>query len=263
MDETLQKEDPKTSASREWAVGWSKVNSQKFERGIEILPCGGLSIASTATLSGIKAAGKMLWGANSQVGHMELIVRFALGDTINALADRESKTFEDVVADEGYCQSLGMAMATITKIAHVARLIPVENRHIGLSWTHYTAACGFRGPDQTKKPLEFIDFQNRRLSILDRAADDPDSRGKQWVIDEMRALQKKSGVKQGKGVAEAVIIKWGAQLFYLSAHASEEDLKTMGKTRADISAAIASFETELINRNIIEPEKLQWPANPS
>lgn len=219
----------------------------------------GLDIRPHTTPDDLLVTGDMFARATVLGNYTTGMNRFSLGDIINHLSKTTQDDIAQVVEDMQLDEKTGLAVRTIYTWSLTAGRIRLANRHSNLAWSTFVLVASYKGVNPDKDPIGHVKFEDARMRILDMVHDDPESRGLEWIREQMKKLQKAGSVNPKIVVTKRDLFEYGAKMLCIQAQLGPADLAKMGKTQGDVTNAIEELQNELINRGIIDPGNLVWP----
>lgn len=235
-------------------VAWSQSITGFLQKngitGVTVTP-NGAEVAADTTTNDLALAIQKLYTARNQQAGIAVTLDFAVGRLVNEYCAREEISRAQAISDLGLTSMLGKAAKTLEKYCRMDEMIGEDHRPPNLSTSHYDAVISFSAPTD---PVKLGEFNERREGLLLEAAADPKERGKSWLMEKMRELQKEFDIAPKRKEGQATVLKRFACTSFALMRLDDEQLSDIGRSRAGLTDKWENDYAHLVEVGVIAPE---------
>jgi hypothetical protein len=212
----------------------------------------GITVSKDATEEDIKGLVRKVFAYKQQMDQYRTILDRFLGQLICEYAARTGKTWAESISDlnlAGEHGITGLGWRVVEKLPRmVSRNLPESFALPGLKTGHFDAVSSFSGPDDPGKQAEWSD---RCHQILVQAAEKPNERGRSWVEQNMRELQKEFGIAPKRPEAVSRLLPKAVGVADILLSWSQNDFDSHGIERSKVVDYWEAMRADLVERKVI------------
>lgn len=218
----------------------------------------GLTLSKDATEEDIKVIVRKVFSYKHQLDQYRTIIDRFLGQLICEYAARTGKTWAESISDlnlAGPGSITGLNYRVVEKLPRmVSRNLPESFTLPGLKTGHFDAISSFSEPED---PARKSEWRDRCHQILEQAAEKPAERGRGWVCENMRELQKEFGIAPKRPEAVTRLLPKVAEVAQMLSDWTEADFAELealkGIERGQIRDWLDAQYHDLSERGVIKP----------
>lgn len=214
--------------------------------GIKVTPEQGIVFSSIVSAEQVKEAAQYMFSVSKvNEGHKVRIDQY-LGQLILQYAAMTDTTWTEAISNLDLVQNTGKGFRTLIKLPRIVATLPEEVFQLPLTPGHFEAVTMFGGPKDDPEALGR--FNQGRVAILEKAAEDPVERNRTWVTNEMKKLQQDFGVARSRKTPLNDLRKAFEDCSQALLEWRGEDYLFFDVTRAQLRDRWQGYRDELIER---------------